>query len=164
MSARDWQPGDRALLRVKVSHPSAHGADHVWIEAENTVGGVRWVPAADLLPVPQPDEDTIERAHKVVAAKVWEIHGPDSTDRDSAEMDAEDIIAALAAANLLADHDAIRQAKAEGAREALTSAREDVLHQVSRFEIGCEADVGYYDAHMEIAKLLEGLADRIGGE
>ena len=103
MSARDWQPGDEALLRVKVSHPSAHGADHVWIEAENTVGGLRWVPAADLLPVPQADEDTIERARKVVADKVWEIHGPDSTDMDSAEMDAEDIVDALAAANLLAD-------------------------------------------------------------
>ena len=170
MSARDWQPGDKAYIEVEVEDVTRmSGVDtaFVWVQSTRPgLGrsvGVR-VPAADLLPVPQPDEDTIERAHKVVAAKVWEIHGPDSTDMDSAEMDAEDIVAALAAANLLADHDAIRQAKAEGAREALTSAREDVLHQVSRFEIGCEADVGYYDAHMEIAKLLEGLADRIGGE
>ena len=72
---------------------------------------------ADLRPVPAAGEaateDVIERARKVIADKVWEIHGPDSTDMDSAEMDAEDIVAALAAANLLASPDAIRQAKAE---------------------------------------------------
>ena len=109
MSARDWQPGDKANVEVEVEDVTRmSGVDtaFVWVQSTRPgLGrsvGVR-VPAADLLPVPQPDEDTIERAHKVVADKVWEIHGPDSTDMDSAEMDAEDIVAALAAANLLAD-------------------------------------------------------------
>lgn len=109
MSARDWQPGDRAYIEVEVEDVTRmSGVDTAFIWVQSTrpgIGrsvGVR-VPATDLLPVPQPDEDTIERAHKVVADKVWEIHGPDSTDMDSAEMDAEDIVAALAAANLLAD-------------------------------------------------------------
>ena len=38
-------------------------------------------------------------------------------------------------------------------REALTSAAEEVL-RASAIEVGCEADVGYYDAHMEIQKML----------
>ena len=51
---------------------------------------------------------------------------------------------------------------ARAAREALLSAAGAVAHQVRRFEVGCEADTGYYDAHMEITKMLRDRADQIG--
>lgn len=51
-------------------------------------------------------------------------------------------------------------AKAEALREAAA----DVAYQVRQFEVGCEADVGYYDAHMEIRKHLLDKADQIEKE
>lgn len=65
--------------------------------------------------------------------------------------------------NLIREQNAIRSQKAAEERlaeaEALREAADDVLHQVRRFEVGCEADAGYYDAHMEIAKHLRDRAD-----
>ena len=53
-------------------------------------------------------------------------------------------------------YDDIRAAKVEALREAA----DDVTYEVRQFEAGCEADP-YYDAHMEIAKMLRDRADRI---
>lgn len=38
-----------------------------------------------------------DRAIEVIAEKIYDIHGPHSTDQDSAEMDAQDIVGALLA-------------------------------------------------------------------
>ncbi len=45
--------------------------------------------------------------------------------------------------------------------EALREAADDVTYEVRQFEAGCEADLGYNNAHMEIAKMLRDRADRI---
>ena len=58
----------------------------------------------------------------------------------------------------------IARHRAEAAAEALLSAADDVTYEVRQFEIGCEADAGYYDAHMEIQRMLRDRADRIGGQ
>ena len=58
----------------------------------------------------------------------------------------------------------IEQAEARGAVRALREAADDVDHQVRKFEVGCEADAGYYDAHMEIRKMLRDRAARIACE
>ena len=48
MSAREWQPGDKALIEVEVSHMARTGR-HAWITSP--FGGKRWVDVADLRPV-----------------------------------------------------------------------------------------------------------------
>ena len=57
----------------------------------------------------------------------------------------------------------LAEARAEGAREALREAADDVAYEVRRFEPGGVADLGYYDAHMEIQKMLRDRAEQIGG-
>lgn len=100
MSARDWQPGDKANVEVEVEDVTRmSGVDtaFVWVQSTRPgLGrsvGVR-VPAADLLPVPQADEGAIERAAEVI----WH---SDHLER-AVLADARVIARALAAANLLA--------------------------------------------------------------
>ena len=45
--------------------------------------------------------------------------------------------------------------------EVLRSAAWDVRHEVRNLRPDCEADAGYYDAHIEIAKHLDDEADRL---
>jgi hypothetical protein len=54
---------------------------------------------------------------EVIGAEVWRIHGPDSTDEESAGMDGEDIADAILASDWLARHDA--QVRAEVLREVM---------------------------------------------
>lgn len=55
MSARDWQPGDEALVRVKVEY--ALGSEvQLTLRGADADGSVI-VPAADLVPVLRPDDD-----------------------------------------------------------------------------------------------------------
>jgi len=51
---------------------------------------------------------------------------------------------------------------AEAKVAALCEAADDVSHEVRKFEPSCEADLGYYDAHMEVVKMLRDKADREG--
>lgn len=82
MSARDWQPDDEALLRVKVEY--ALGSEmQLTLRGADADGSVI-VPTADLLPVSQPDDDTIERAKNAVMSAIrcympfgWEEGEPD---------------------------------------------------------------------------------------
>ena len=53
------------------------------------------------------------------------------------------------------------EAERRGAVQALREAADDIAYEVRRFKIGCEADAGYYDAHMEIRKMLRDRADEI---
>jgi len=45
--------------------------------------------------------------------------------------------------------------------KALREAADDVAHEVRKFEPSCQADLGYYDAHMEVMKMLRDKADRL---
>lgn len=96
----EFKAGDEALLRVKVF---------------NVINGTAYLrhhgtaKVADLLPVPQADEGAIERATRVLVESSgldWRLVGDEF--RESFRRHAR----ALAAAGLLADPDAIRQAKA----------------------------------------------------
>lgn len=58
--------------------------------------------------------------------------------------------------------DALVAARVKAAKvEALREAADDVTYEVRQFEAGCKADLGYYDTHMEIAKMLRDRADHI---
>lgn len=50
----------------------------------------------------EPDAREAEALAKVIGAEVWRIHGPESTDEDSAAMDGEDIARAVLASPALA--------------------------------------------------------------
>lgn len=64
MSARDWQPGDRAYIEVEVLRTVDE--DSVTASIAGRLGWVLAAPTADLLPVPQSDERAIERARQRV--------------------------------------------------------------------------------------------------
>lgn len=118
MSAQGWQPGDKALVGVEVDDVTRmSGVDtaFVWVQSTRPgLGrsvGVR-VSASDLLPVPVPDGDAIERARvvarKAVADEFYAMQGGDPDWADAPEPNAGDdsigsaVVHALAAAGLLA--------------------------------------------------------------
>lgn len=72
MSAQEWQEGQEALLRVTIKDVRPGG---VTVQIEGTSPGPAFAylrePAADLLPVPEPDADVIERAARVLGEHMW---------------------------------------------------------------------------------------------
>ncbi|WP_269304877.1 hypothetical protein [Aeromicrobium sp. HA] len=92
MSARDWQPGDRAYVEVEVLRDCGDGDAFVELEA---AGGF-YVPAADLLPAPQADEGAIERVADLLRS--WGVrsrHG-EWTDAEAQRSAAREVIRLLA--------------------------------------------------------------------
>lgn len=122
MSARDWQPGDKALIEVEVTQTPDWAPSLLWVKTRQDHAFMTKV--ADLLPVAQADEAAIEG--RVEDAIVDEIHNrlsefvswAEDTDDASCYHVLDDVPVsevalvarkALAAANLLASPDAIRR-------------------------------------------------------
>lgn len=54
------------------------------------------IPDAAAVPVPDAGDDTLrDEVQRITADVIYRVHGPDSTDRESAEQDADDIRDAL---------------------------------------------------------------------
>lgn len=166
-SARDWQPGDRAYIEVEVE---VLGQSRTWAVVrpggDSRVTSV-YVGVEHLRPVPAAGEaateDVVERgrvvARKAVADEFYAMQGGDPGWDGSPEPNAGDdsvgnaVVRALAAANLLASPDAIRQAKAEAWDEGFDRGFYDPL--------AGDGQSGR-DASESAAK--NPYADRIGGE
>lgn len=155
MSARDWQPGDKALIEVEFF---ARNTPFDWVSVGLPGGGMGKVqPSSALRPVPAAGEaateDVVERAAEVM----WDATCDDGM-RAAMRPDLMAMARALAAANLLASPDAIRQAKAEALRE---------FADTRGVNVGDEDDEwwsGYRQAQRECLHAAAAAADRIGGE
>ena len=57
MNAQEWQPGDKALIEVEVTQVPGWVPNLIWVKTRQDHAFL--TPAAGLLPVPVPDDDTM---------------------------------------------------------------------------------------------------------